>query len=258
MTGPLLLPDRGVLAVTGPDTTRLLQDLVTNDLSKAVPGTPIYTALLTAQGKYLFDFILWPVEDGFLFDMDKAAIAPLIKKLTLYRLRAQVAFEDRSDTLMVEIGGDGAPDPRHADLPQRRVVEAGPPGDPAPYHECRIRLGVPETGDFTSDGTFWLETGAERLNGVNFKKGCYVGQEQTARMKHRGTVKKGYRPFRVTQGAASVGDEIEGARALGPVTSVAGDVALGFVRLGPFADSKSFNTENATLEPLPLDTGGLP
>lgn len=256
MFDPILLPDRGVLAITGADAHRLLQDLVTANMAKLTPDAPIYGGLLTPQGKFLFDFIIHADGEGFLFDMARSQIAGFVKRMTLYKLRSDMTLAPRDD-LGVQIG-TGAPDPRHPDLPPRALVPAGEGGDPGAYHRLRITLGIPETGDFASDGTFWLETGAERMGGVDFKKGCYVGQEQTARMKHRGTVKKGYRPFRIIDGHVGVGDEIEGSRPLGPITTLQDDLALGFVRLGPFAESESFTTESACLDPLPLDTGGLP
>jgi len=256
MFNPIILPDRGVLSVSGTDARNLLQDLITANLNRLSPEAPAYGGLLTPQGKYLFDFLIFESADALLFDMAADQIPALTKRLTLYKLRADMVLEARPD-LAIKVG-EGQADPRHAKLPPRQIVEAGEAGDARAYNSLRISLGVPETGDFVSDGTFWLESGAERMNGVDFKKGCYVGQEQTARMKHRGTVKKGYRPFRVTHGSVSVGDEIEGSRALGPITSIEGDVALGFVRLGPFEDSEGFKTASAVLEPLALDTQGLP
>jgi hypothetical protein len=176
----------------GEDVAGFLQGLVTND----VTGTlPVYAGLLTAQGKTLFDFLVWPAGDGeLLLDCEGDAADELIKRLSLYRLRRKIAIE-RDDTLGVywqaELGDGGAPDPRLPDLGQRWIAKVSD-GDHSvddAWTRHRLGLGVPE-GRAELGDVLWLETNAADLGGVSFSKGCYVGQENTARMNWRQKVNR--------------------------------------------------------------------
>jgi len=176
----------------GEDPAAFLQGLVTND----VTGTlPVYAALLSAQGKTMFDFIVWPGADGsLLLDCEAEAADELVKRLTLYRLRRKVGIA-RDETLGVywqaELGDGGSPDPRLPDLGQRwiaAVTDEDVAVDEAWRHH-RLHLGVPE-GRAEMGDILWLETNAVELNGVSFSKGCYVGQENTARMNWRQKVNR--------------------------------------------------------------------
>lgn len=177
----------------GEDVTTFLQGLVTND----VTGTlPVWSALLTAQGKVLFDFIVWPAGDGLLIDCEADAADDLAKRLSLYRLRRKIAIR-RDDSLGVywqaEPGDGGAPDPRLPALGQRWIAKVS--ADDTAVDEAwtahRLALGVPEgRAELGSGETLWLECNAAELNGVSFSKGCYVGQENTARMNWRQKVNR--------------------------------------------------------------------
>ena len=181
------LPDRAVLRVAGEDPRGFLQGLVTQDTTSVTPATPRYGGLLTPQGKALFDFILWAApedETALLIDCEASAADALARRLTLYRLRRAITIE-RTDIAVhwSRESGQGVPDPRLAALGDRWL---GEPGDPASgWLQHRLSLGVTEgIAELGSDQTLWLETNARELNGVSFTKGCYVGQENTARMHH--------------------------------------------------------------------------
>jgi folate-binding protein YgfZ len=176
----------------GEDVAGFLQGLVTNDVTGTLPA---YAGLLTAQGKTLFDFLIWPAGEGaLLLDCEADAADELVKRLSLYRLRRKIAIE-RDDTLGVywqaELGDGGAPDPRLASLGQRwiaKVSDEDQAVDEA-WTRHRLSLGVPE-GRAELGDVLWLETNAADLAGVSFSKGCYVGQENTARMNWRQKVNR--------------------------------------------------------------------
>lgn len=188
MTDATMLADRAIVRLSGEDVRGFLQGLVTNDVTGALP---VWAALLTPQGKALFDFIVWADGDDLLIDGEAMQADALAKRLTMYRLRRPIAIA-RDPTLAVHWARDGeagVPDPRLAELGRRWVA---PPTDAAegwPAH--RLSLGVTEgEGELGSGETLWLECNARELNGVNFGKGCYVGQENTARMNYRSKVNR--------------------------------------------------------------------
>ena len=152
---------------------------------------PLWTALLTPQGKALFDFLLWPDGDALLVDCEASRADLLARRLTIYRLRRAITIA-RDDTLAVHWSRDtdqGVPDPRLADLGHRWIAPPGAATDG--WHAHRLSLGVTEGVAELGDGTtLWLECNARELNGVSFTKGCYVGQENTARMHHRAKVNR--------------------------------------------------------------------
>ncbi|MHA6721526.1 CAF17-like 4Fe-4S cluster assembly/insertion protein YgfZ [Sphingomonas sp. RS2018] len=190
-----ILSDRAVLRIAGDDARAFLQGLVTQDVTAVAPDAPLWGGLLTPQGKALFDFLLWAGEDGaILIDCEATAADALARRLTLYRLRRQVTIE-RSDLSVhwsVD-GAEGVPDPRLAELGWRWLSAAGDGGTAANagWRRQRLLLGVTEgAAELGQDATLWLECNARELNGVSFTKGCYVGQENTARMHHRSKVNR--------------------------------------------------------------------
>ena len=199
---------RKVFEITGTDAEHFLQGLVTNDLAKLDHGL-IYTAMLTPQGKYLADFFLLRHGDAILLDVDDSLAEALVRRLSMYKLRADVTITE-SD-LKVRRGTaeapDGAlPDPRHAGLGWRLY---GPEGgdDGTDFDAIRVAHCIPESGIELTPDTLILEAGLERLNGVDFRKGCYVGQEVTARMKHKTELRKGLTVLSI-DGHAPVGSAI--------------------------------------------------
>ena len=189
-----VLPDRAVIEVAGADAASFLQGLITNDIAKAANGGAIFAALLTPQGKIIAAFLVTPTNEGFLLDCAKAQAADLAARLKKYKLRAKVTIAERPDLAVVASpnASDGAfADPRLAAL-GFRAYQTNPPAsdNAAAYHAHRIALGVPEASDLAPETHFPLDCNFEELHGVDFEKGCYVGQELTARMKHRATARR--------------------------------------------------------------------
>ena len=182
------LTDRALVRLHGEDVRGFLQGLVTNDVTGALP---VWTALLTPQGKALFDFLVWPDGDDLLLDAEASQTEALIRRLSLYRLRRAITIA-RDDTCAVHWSrdsGQGVPDPRLAALGHRWLAPATGPAEGWQAH--RLSLGVIEgVGELGNGETLWLECNARELNGVSFAKGCYIGQENTARMHHRAKVNR--------------------------------------------------------------------
>jgi tRNA-modifying protein YgfZ len=203
-----MLADRAVIRVVGDDVRGFLQGLVTNDVAGILP---VYAGLLTPQGKALFDFIIWADGDNILIDCEGEQAEGLVRRLSLYRLRRPITIAV-DPGLAVHWSGDiaqgtpdphtpdphapdprapdpRAPDPRNADLGHRWIAS---PADAAQnWHAHRLSLGIVEgAAELGQDKTLWLETNAREQNGVSFTKGCYIGQENTARMHHREKVNR--------------------------------------------------------------------
>lgn len=185
------LIDRALIRVSGKDARGFLQGLVTNDLDLLAEGRPLWAGLLTAQGKALFDFILWADGTDVLIDCEREAAGDLAKRLAIYRLRRPITI-DREPELCVHWspdGNEGVPDPRIEALGRRWLAPAEEAAKGWLAH--RLSLGVTEgRAELGSDKTLWLECNAAELNGVSFTKGCYVGQENTARMNYRSKVNR--------------------------------------------------------------------
>jgi folate-binding protein YgfZ len=185
------LADRALLRLSGEDVRGFLQGLVTNDLALLAPGRPLWGGLLTPQGKALFDFILWAEGEDVLVDCEAEAAADLDRRLTLYRLRRPIVIAPEKGLAVhwSADGEEGAPDPRLPALGRRWLAPGGERARGWLRH--RLSLGVTEGGaELGSDKTLWLECNAAELNGVSFTKGCYVGQENTARMNYRSKVNR--------------------------------------------------------------------
>jgi len=183
-----------------------LQSLVTNDVARAGPDTLVYAALLTPTGKYLADFLIWRTEPGdFRLDVAGGLAAGLVRRLTMYRLRRPLVIAEEDAAVTALWGADpgtGLRDPRHPDLGWRVYGATTVQATPGDYDLHRLTLGVPESGtDLVVEDSYILECGFEALNGVDFRKGCYVGQEIVARMHFKTDLRKGLRPVTVTGSA---------------------------------------------------------
>ena len=236
----VLLWDRGVVRVAGREAGTLLQGLLTNDVLKLVAGQSRYAALLSPQGKILFDFIVFRIaEDEFLLDAPAARTAELAKRLGFYKLRAEADIADVSADWAVVGQADGAPaDPRAEALGGRGLVPRtiAPAPDAAAlaaYEAARIAAGVPEGGrDFAYGEIFPHDANLDLLNGVDFAKGCYVGQEVVSRMKHRGEVRKRIARVALDGPAPATGSPVlDGDLPVGALGTAAGSQGLALLRL---------------------------
>jgi folate-binding protein YgfZ len=253
-----LLPHRGVIAVGGPDRIEFLQGLISNDTTKVAPDRAIWAALLTPQGRFLNDMFVAD-DDGetLLLETERERAPALAKKLSLYKLRSKVTVEDRSAAMEVAAvfgpesnsllpieGAVAFVDPRLSELGLRVLAPVGKTASllgsrgltEAPfeaYESLRLRLGVPDgSRDLPVEKALLLESGFDELNGVDWQKGCYMGQELTARTKYRGLVRKRLFPVRVEGPLPAPGVPIQrDGREVGEIRSGAGDRAIALLRL---------------------------
>lgn len=222
---------RKVFEITGSEAEHFLQGLITNDINKMGTGL-LYTALLTPQGKYIADFFLFRQGEAICLDVDATLADDLVKRLTMYKLRADVAISPSDLKLFRGTGPapEGAlPDPRHPALGWRLYgAEEGTDG--TDFDAIRVEHCIPETGTELTPDTFILEAGFDRLNGVDFRKGCYVGQEVTARMRHKTELRKGFGTVAI-EGMAEPGtDIIANGKPAGRLFTRSGDRAIAYLR----------------------------
>lgn len=266
-----LLDDRGAVMVSGDDARSFLHGLLTNDVEHLALGQARHAALLTPQGKILFDMFVVATEEGFLLDVGRALVAEFVKRLTFYRLRAKVTITDLSGETVVAALWAGEPalpgetvfaDPRLAGLGSRAVLPAAEASDllqaagativpPEVYHDHRIVLGVPEGGkDYALGDTFPHEADMDQLGGIDFAKGCYVGQEVVSRMQHKTTVRKRVVPVTVP-----------GVGLIGGAEVTAGDLVVGHMgsstAAGGLALLRLDRVEDALAKKTPLMAGGF-
>ena len=284
-----ILAGRSILRLTGSDTRVFLQGLISNDITALTPDHALYAALLTPQGKYLFDFLLYDTPSGILLDGERERLPALAQRLSMYRLRAKVAIENTDGELVVlaVFGGDAlarlklapavgaarvengvtiAVDPRlaalgarvvlpHAEVDAFMTAHGLAPAPPAEYDRHRLALGVPDgSRDLIVDKSLLLESGFEELNGVSFSKGCFVGQELTARTKHRALIKKRLVPVTVQGPLPAPGTPVtRGERDAGEMRSGVEGIALALLRLERLADAERapLRAGEAVLAPVP-------
>jgi len=225
--------DRTVFRIGGPDRLDFLQGLVTNDVARLDAGL-VYAALLTPQGKYLADFFLVPDGDTVLLDIKSDLAAATVQRLGMYKLRAQVTIETAEMPVWRGLadGPNGSfADPRHETLGWRYYGALDVPETEIDWDTLRVAACIPETGvELIANDSYILEAGFERLNGVDFKKGCYVGQEVTARMKHKTELRKGLAPVTV-EGEVPAGTEIRAdGKAAGTVFTQSGGRGIAYLR----------------------------
>ncbi len=255
-----LLDARGVVAIGGPDRAEFLQGLITNDVGKITEKSAIYAALLTAQGRFLHDFFLVSSGDSWLLDGEAARIPDLIRRLTIYRLRSKVTLTPRPDLAVCAVF-DGEPplnlgisfvDPRNPALGFRMIVPrenaaALVDADAADYDRLRLALGVPDGArDLVPEKSLPMESGFDTLNGIDWNKGCYIGQELTARMKYRALAKKQLMPVSVTGPMPPPGTAI-----------MAGDDEVGEMRSGRDGVAIAILRFDAVDKPLQAGDAGI-
>ena len=286
----VVLEDRGVLAIAGPDRVSFLQGLVSNDTTRVSDQRAVYAALLTPQGKYLHDFIMVESGEAILLDAEAARLGDLKRRLSIYRLRAKVTIEERTD-LAVAAVFDGAAfglsseagaahalgrgvafiDPRLASLGARAILpreEIRPvltstgavETDFAEYDRLRLSLGIPDgSRDLVLDKSILLESGFDELNGIDWDKGCYIGQELTARTKYRGLIKKRLFPVQIDGPAPEPGAiiSIDGHEA-GEMRSSRDGLGLALLRLETMSAADKLQSGPSSIAPMKPDWMRLP
>jgi folate-binding protein YgfZ len=277
-----LLDERGILAVSGEDRRIFLQGLVSNDVEKVDPTQARYAALLTAQGKYLHDFTMIEYGEAIWLEAEAPRLSDLKRRLSIYRLRAKAALEERPELAVAAVFGEGAPavmglaaepgaagpfasgvafvDPRLAALGVRCIMartdirgalkDAGlaETGFPA-YDRHRLELGIPDGGrDLIPEKSILLEAGFDELNGVDWQKGCYIGQELTARTKYRGLIKKRLMPVEIDGPVPAPGTIITAeGREVGEMRSSSDGLGLALLRIEPVVEGKPLKAGTATV-----------
>jgi hypothetical protein len=284
----VLLGDRAALEIAGADRRDFLQGLVSNDVAKVSHRRAVYAALLTAQGKYLHDFFIAAIGDVFVLDVEAARLADLKRRLSLYKLRAKVTLADAGDRYIAAAAfgpgaldalqlpaepGSAAPfagglahvDPRLAELGVRLLLPRS--GGLAPleaagfriadadaYERLRLTLGVPDgSRDLVVEKSILLESGFDELNGVDWQKGCYIGQELTARTKYRGLIKKRLLPVTIAGPLPAPGTPVLlGTEDAGEMRSASDGMGLALLRLealGAASAEKPLTAGQARLTP---------
>lgn len=236
MTAGEAATDRRVTEVGGAEALTFLQGLVTNDVLRLARGPGlVWTALLTPQGKYLADFFVANTGAGLILDLPEGLADATLRRLAMYRLRAQVTLAPSALRVQRGLGAAPAgalPDPRHPALGWRLYAADAGTAPAIDWDALRVEHVIPETGaELIPDDSYILEMGFERLHGVDFRKGCYVGQEVTARMKHKTELRKGLVRVRLSGEAAPGTPVTVDGRDIGRLGTRSGDRALAWLRL---------------------------
>ncbi|WP_235890432.1 CAF17-like 4Fe-4S cluster assembly/insertion protein YgfZ [Sandaracinobacter neustonicus] len=240
--------NRNILRLSGPDVREFLQGLLTQDIGALSPDAPQYAGLLSPQGKALFQLFLFADADDVLIDVEAAQADALAKRLTMVRLRKQVAIAPELALSVWQQWGEPGNDPR-TPLAGSRFLAAEATADAtmADWHAHRLPLGLPEADEIGSDELLWLETNARELNGVSFTKGCYTGQENTARMHHRDKLRKRLLPLRLTGPSTPDAALMAGERQAGELRGTRhGDLQMAIFRMD-YAD-QPLSVDGAAVE----------
>ena len=286
----VVLEDRGVLAIAGPDRVSFLQGLVSNDTTRISDQRAVYAALLTPQGKYLHDFLMVESGDAIWLDAETARLGDLKRRLSIYRLRAKVTIEERTDLAVAAVfggaafglsndagaacalnGGVAFTDPRlpalgtRVFLPRDRIrqelSEAGASeADFAAYDRLRLSFGIPDgSRDLVLDKSILLESGFDELHGVDWDKGCYIGQELTARTKYRGLIKKRLFPVQIDGPAPEPGAIITSdGQDAGEMRSSRDGLGLALLRLEAMSAADKLQSGPSSIAPIKPDWMRLP
>ena len=279
------LENRGIIYISGSDTKKFLQNIVSNNIEKINDKTSIFSSLLTPQGKYLFDFIITKHKNGFFLDCQKSQAKELFEKLILYKLRSKVEILNLSNEFVVAvlsqdkflnlnnaIDKEGYTlkfredplflDPRNKKLGARLIINLEKlylsikklnlkPAEPKNYYKLSHELGIPQIEcENLKDKVFGIECNFEELNGIDFKKGCYVGQENTARIKLKNKLSKRLLPFKVVKGKIEINEDIFfDNEKIGKIL-IANNFPFGLIKMknNNFDFLKSYKSKNATLK----------
>jgi folate-binding protein YgfZ len=261
------LPQRGVIAVEGEDRVAFLQGLVSNDVESVEPGRAVWAALLTPQGKWLADFFIFSDGDALLLDCESGQIEMLLQRLSRFRLRMKVSLRADPDRFVSvawggrpDVAGIVAPDPRLPDFAWRILAGAALAANATPddWDRYRLEAGLPEgSKDMEADRSILLEAGFDELAGVSWTKGCYMGQELTARTKYRGLVKRRLVPVIIEGPLPAPGTPIlRDTTEVGTMRSGRGNIGLASLRLDAIGPSLACG--EAVLTPKPPEWLRLP
>ena len=278
-----LLDDRALVRVGGEDAREFLQNIITNDVTRVSNSRTIWAALLSPQGKYLHDFFIIAVNDALMLDCEKARVGDLMDRLQRYKLRSKIEITqvtedwtlaalmgtDADANALVGFEGQGGPfasgvcyvDPRYGGMGARALIPRGAMSEllaagfeqvePGIHDHTRLCLGIPDgSRDLTVDKALPMENGFDALNGIDWDKGCYVGQEMTARMRYRATVRRQLLPVAIEGPAPEPGTPIMlGEREAGEMHSSAQDIGLALLRIDAMAslNSEGFNGDGDRL-----------
>ncbi len=260
---PIPLNHRAVITISGTDRKNFLQGLITNNIEKISQQEALYAALLSPQGKYLHDFFISESGDTLFLDCERERLPDLFRRLMMYKLRADVEITDCSDNYSILATSNmsnaalvSCPDPRLSEMGFRSIHDVYEHKASDQYNMLRLIHGLPEgSRDFDIDRTLILEGNLEQLNGVDFDKGCYVGQEVTARMKHRANLKKRLLPIKVDGPLPERGTVItdENGKKIGDIRSGQDNMAIGYFRLAQMEFDKTYACGNAIVTPWQPD-----
>jgi len=280
------LNSRGIIKISGPDKREFLQGLVSGDVNNVTANNAIWSAFLSPQGKYLYDFFVGEIDGSLALDCERERLGSFLKKLSMFKLKARVEISDETNNLSVlaawgngyenAIGTNSSPgastqfgggiafvDPRSEKIgariiaPEQTAVDAliaagFTHADIGPYNRLRIALGLPDgSRDMTVDRALLLENGFEELGGVSFEKGCYIGQEVTARTRYRGLVKKRLVPVSIDGPTPEPGTPIIcDEREVGEMKSSEADMGLALIRVENLNDKNPLIANGASLKPI--------
>lgn len=267
------LSHRGIVEIQGDDKGTFLQGLISNDIKEVTPNHAIYAVLLTPQGRFLYDFFISEKDGSYFLEAEAARLEDLLKKLNLYKLRSQVILKIRPDLKVSALWGEGVAsslglkeesgnaresvfmDPRLVELGARALGEIDQQDfqvmSAEDYAHHRLTLGVPEGGqDLIPEKSIPLESGLDELHAISWTKGCYMGQELTARTKYRGLVRKRLFPVTIEGDAPPFGTDIlKNDTSVGEMRSHSGTQGLALLRVEALKDPGDFRSETAVLKP---------
>lgn len=264
----IILNRRNVIVIEGPDRLAFLNGLISNDLKKIVPGQAIYATLLTPQGRFLFDFFILEHNEAYLLDVEAARSGDLLKRLRMYKLRSDIELKETNYKVAVSLKSAAAPDllhfsdPRLPALGMRAFVLDAAEGDESldAYEEKRMEYGIPESGiELIPEKSILLENGLDELQAIDWQKGCYMGQELTARTRYRGLVRKRLLPFKI-EGVLPQAPSLEDDNITLLSFSPSRKIALGMTRLEALPDlqTQGLRIGGAKLIPYVPDWMHLP